>query len=164
MVLLLRCFCARRESSSSGDLNQGERSILTEDSPLEAVVAHAPEPRPSLGNSHFLCWARVYGAARLLWLCEFVRCRSRHGQIQRSQPVLPLAPCRPTGGAGATASRPPGPSAGAPRDLHLLLLLLRDRPLAEVCQSGLSASRRQLSVRWCRTQGQGAVFGICSIF
>ena len=47
-MLLLRCFCARRESSSSGDLNQGERSTLTEDSPLEAVVAHAPEPQPLL--------------------------------------------------------------------------------------------------------------------
>ena len=46
-----------------------QRSKHTEDSPLEAAFTDAPEPWPSLGNSP-LCWAQVYGSARLLWLCK----------------------------------------------------------------------------------------------
>ena len=67
LLLLLRCLCAQEGVRLiTGDFNKGvQRSKHAEDSNLEDAFAHAPVPWPSLGNSP-LCWAQVYGSARLL--------------------------------------------------------------------------------------------------
>ena len=135
------CFCCsvfalRRESTSSQVTSTRgvQRSKLTEDYSGSGVC-----PRPgavAIAWQQPLCVGPSCGFVKLQhtsreWLkqnTQYPRCRSRHGRIQKYRPDFATtvtvvtrprrwATCRPTA-PGATALRPPGPSADAPRDLH----------------------------------------------